>query len=489
MINDYIFNNFIYHILKFLMNHPNTVWNIKSSEDLNNHFTKGKQVISSPSSYNSISNKEDDFISNQNKEEEENKIISELEQNDAEKINGKIPKNAKKINFQPENSKIAQTKNRVLSKLKILRATNNTKKAGASLFSMNSRKFTEMTNDPFSRNVIFSFENTETAPILYNNLRMFVSKIRNLGYMNDYSNLNPQDFKIINDLGFYDHEKEKISSKRILRMILKLFSPIYRFVSQNILTEKLLIHPYNNYKIIWDVINMINILFFFIYIPLTICFPDIILSTISVNLCSSMLIIDLLLEMNTIYFKCGIEMKNRKKIVVNYLVHDFFFDVIPLIGIYMKILQVDFFQMLDLLYFLKIWSILRTNKRLSNRFQIHNKMKGIKDLITFILLIMIVAHLISCFWVYVGLNYNNTHNWLENYSLQDKTWDVQYLNSFYWSLVTIMTVGYGDIIPQNNVEKIYTLFVILFGCMMLPYSINCIGLIIQKMKQDENRVE
>ena len=35
----------------------------------------------------------------------------------------------------------------------------------------------------------------------------------------------------------------------------------------------------------------------------------------------------------------------------------------------------------------------------------------------------------------------------------------QYVNSLYWSITTLTTVGYGDITPSSNIAKIFTMFV------------------------------
>ncbi len=39
----------------------------------------------------------------------------------------------------------------------------------------------------------------------------------------------------------------------------------------------------------------------------------------------------------------------------------------------------------------------------------------------------------------------------------------------------MITVGYGDIIPQTNSERIYIIFMTLISCAVFAYSVNTIG--------------
>lgn len=38
-----------------------------------------------------------------------------------------------------------------------------------------------------------------------------------------------------------------------------------------------------------------------------------------------------------------------------------------------------------------------------------------------------------------------------------------YLNAYYFSVVTLATVGYGDIVPHTNLGKLFTTFYIFIG--------------------------
>ena len=127
-----------------------------------------------------------------------------------------------------------------------------------------------------------------------------------------------------------------------------------------------------------------------------------------------------------------------------------------------------------------------------NRFQFSRKWKGVKDLIVLFLLIIFIAHLAACGWYYVGYNSVSdslSENWIKDKGVLNESWQIQYMSSFYWSIVTVMTVGYGDITPVNKFERLYCLLVILFGGMIFPYSINSIGNIIQDIKRDKKKFE
>ncbi len=50
-----------------------------------------------------------------------------------------------------------------------------------------------------------------------------------------------------------------------------------------------------------------------------------------------------------------------------------------------------------------------------------------------------------------------------------------YIDSVYFTVVTMTTIGYGDIVPTTNVGKIITIFASFFGIAMVFYMISVIG--------------
>jgi hyperpolarization activated cyclic nucleotide-gated potassium channel 2 len=70
--------------------------------------------------------------------------------------------------------------------------------------------------------------------------------------------------------------------------------------------------------------------------------------------------------------------------------------------------------------------------------------------------------------------------WLRNSSLEDSEVSDQYIASLYWAFETMTTVGYGDIYPITNIEKIFTMFSMLVSCGVFAYVVGSIETIVKR---------
>ena len=50
----------------------------------------------------------------------------------------------------------------------------------------------------------------------------------------------------------------------------------------------------------------------------------------------------------------------------------------------------------------------------------------------------------------------------------------------------MLTVGYGDFVPQNNTERIFVIFVALIACGVFAYAINHIGFIVKELSKQKD---
>ena len=73
-------------------------------------------------------------------------------------------------------------------------------------------------------------------------------------------------------------------------------------------------------------------------------------------------------------------------------------------------------------------------------------------------------------------------SWLQHVGIQHAAWTSKSIYSLYWAVTTIVTVGYGDITPQNEYEVVVTMAIELSGSALFGYLINVIGATMSELK-------
>ena len=102
----------------------------------------------------------------------------------------------------------------------------------------------------------------------------------------------------------------------------------------------------------------------------------------------------------------------------------------------------------------------------------------ILQIVKMVVMLLYLTHLLGCGWFFIGMNAGGASSWLQSYddgSGADAPTDVQYLYSVYWALTTLTTVGYGDITPANNAERVYALVCLLIGALVFGYILGAVG--------------
>ena len=200
--------------------------------------------------------------------------------------------------------------------------------------------------------------------------------------------------------------------------------------------------------------------------------------------------------------------KLNKLILINYLRHDFFIDFLSAIPIFSISKYICFYknehnfygscfkyEMPNKYLFLKLSSLLKTVKII--KILGFKKNKGLENLIEFVsdnyaiertIIILIylikyigIFHFFVCLHIFIG---NHSYsNWLILTESQDEPFFNIYISSLYFIITTLTTVGYGDIVCQSLLERIFQIILLAIGSVFYPYIVSTIGNFI---KNDSN---
>ncbi|KRX03930.1 hypothetical protein PPERSA_12135 [Pseudocohnilembus persalinus] len=99
----------------------------------------------------------------------------------------------------------------------------------------------------------------------------------------------------------------------------------------------------------------------------------------------------------------------------------------------------------------------------------------------------------SCIWNYLG-EYGEEENsekntWIVVYQYSDATFFVRYVTSLYYSVITVTTIGYGDLVPTNEKEKICVLIMAVLSSGIFAYIINEVSQLMKDMSQNTKELQ
>ncbi|CAK91413.1 unnamed protein product (macronuclear) [Paramecium tetraurelia] len=279
-------------------------------------------------------------------------------------------------------------------------------------------------------------------------------------------------------------KSKKGKSKNILQLLLSLILECPNFVS-TVFKQLPIIYPQDIHKIIWDISFCFVLIYFFVMIPLELAFNKGLLYSqciwLTVPLCL-FLLIDCIMKMSTVYYENGQPIIDKNKIFKNYLKNGLISDGLAILVIIFNFFNYFYVKsywisLLQLCFVTQFSYFTKITKNVEESINLDKTSTSILNLAKLLLMILYIVHLYSCLWFFIG-DYGgqmNWSNWLDDRHLKNESSVSQYLESFYFSTVTMISVGYGDIVPQNELEKVLTILFMLTTCIQLSFTINTVA--------------
>ena len=235
-------------------------------------------------------------------------------------------------------------------------------------------------------------------------------------------------------------------------------------------------------------IHFIIILLLLFTIPLDICFDQGFEQDFK-GFLAFFFSMDIIICMNTSYFNRGFIVNERKLILRHYFKNDFFSDILTSIFCLVDLREFGLYSLFKMIFFLRWTKLEKISLKLQEKFKIGLKLHtSFIDLINLIFFSFFILHVFACFWYYIGVVNEEieSNTWLLANNLQEENLTTKYFYAFYWSSVTIMTVGYGDITAKNLKEVIFSSFTVFFGCGLFAYFINSVGGIVKDITRESH---
>ena len=143
-----------------------------------------------------------------------------------------------------------------------------------------------------------------------------------------------------------------------------------------------------------------------------------------------------------------------------------------------------------LLKIIKVYKMVNDNTTLSKIGEFLTRNETIDNYGNFIFSIFFsfcFLNLCACLFIFIGKN--SYPGWLMKIDIQDESYINIYVTSVYFILVTITTVGYGDITGNSYSEIVYQMFLLIIGTIAYSFVISYISNYIVKINQKSMNFE
>eukprot|EP00899_Mesostigma_viride_P003418 jgi/Mesvir1/13077/Mv06063-RA.1 len=283
---------------------------------------------------------------------------------------------------------------------------------------------------------------------------------------------------------------------------LKIAGPIKRFYSRSFL-----LYPGSTFMRFWDATMLVLLLYVAIFLPFDVAFlgNHTHMSAIFILTCiiDIFFLMDIIVNFFLAYYseKHHVWITSHKRIACRYLRGWFLVDLISCMPVEALALvfqsdKISHFLLMRAVRLLKMSKLLRVLRagRVLRRFEsfVNITMRyNLIGLIKFVLLTLCAMHWMACVWRLVAVIENLEYNWITAYASRDEfsndlmAWE-EYIMALYYTAATMITIGYGDVVPVTKWERVAAILFMLSGASVYAYIVGSVCGVISALNAKSN---
>jgi len=249
----------------------------------------------------------------------------------------------------------------------------------------------------------------------------------------------------------------------------------------------MIIYPENPFKRAFDIFITFLLFITCFLTPLFLAFPDFYTSGMmymdqSMNI---LFLIDIILNFFTAFFDEDYMIVNDlKKISSVYAKSWFIPDIISILPLEIMLDNGNMNKLTRFSRLGKIYKVLRISKlmRLLKTLKARSKMskhltetlkinQGLERIALLLLTFFFLNHCTACIWIFIGrMNDDSKDNWIFQREFTDTNSSDLYVTAMYFTVTTVLTVGYGDISAYSVGEKIFCIILMVVGVISFSFA-------------------
>ena len=203
-------------------------------------------------------------------------------------------------------------------------------------------------------------------------------------------------------------------------------------------------------------------------------------SLLSDTLC----LLEILVELNRVILdKNGDQVLCRKLILKHYARSWLFTDSLAAFPslIWIIFINTEFKIILSILIIIRFVKINKDNNLFRKSLLVSDL--NFNRFLKFLTSAIVLTHYSCCYWIFIGL-LNGPSGWVQVNEISQNAFEL-YSNSLYFCMMTIFSIGYGDIIVETQSERVFEVMFMIFAVGLFSFLLSSLSNIFTKKISEE----